>query len=45
VATDLAHIDLVGHRPVPYQVDGDYLGEADRFDLRYWEDALRLVVP
>jgi diacylglycerol kinase family enzyme len=45
VATDLAHISLVGYRPVPYQVDGDYLGEGDTFDLRYWEDALRLVVP
>lgn len=45
VATDLARITLVGHHPLPYQVDGDYLGEATHFDLRYWEGALRLVVP
>ncbi len=45
VATDLASVTLEGHRPVPYQVDGDHLGEAARFDLLYWEGALRLVVP
>ena len=31
--------------PLPYQVDGDYLGEADHLDLRFEADALRLVVP
>jgi diacylglycerol kinase family enzyme len=45
VATDLAHVELQCRRPLPYQVDGDYLGEADAFDVRYWADALRLVVP
>ncbi|HZQ86001.1 MAG TPA: diacylglycerol kinase family protein, partial [Acidimicrobiales bacterium] len=28
--TDLPGFTLVGHGPVPYQVDGDFLGETDR---------------
>lgn len=32
-------------RPIPYQVDGDHLGEATRFDLRYEPDSLVLVTP
>jgi diacylglycerol kinase family enzyme len=31
--------------PIPYQVDGDHLGEADRFDVTYEPDLLTLVVP
>jgi diacylglycerol kinase family enzyme len=38
-----AEVDAFG--PLPYQVDGDYLGEAEHFDLRSEPDALRLVVP
>jgi diacylglycerol kinase family enzyme len=34
-----------GHRPVPYQVDGDYLGESELIELRWAADALRLVLP
>ena len=30
---------------VPYQVDGDHLGGAERLDLLYEPDALRLVLP
>ena len=29
----------------PWQVDGDYLGESERLDIRYEPDALTLVVP
>lgn len=31
--------------PVPYQVDGDYLGTAERFEFAHHPDALKLVVP
>jgi hypothetical protein len=42
---DVDRLELVAHRPLPYQVDGDYLGEAEHFDLRCQTDALRLVLP
>ena len=29
VAHDLDHIEITGHGPFPYQVDGDFLGQAD----------------
>jgi diacylglycerol kinase family enzyme len=38
-------VELVANRPLPYQVDGDYLGEADRLVVRCVPDALRLVLP
>jgi diacylglycerol kinase family enzyme len=41
----LDFVEVIGYRPVPYQVDGDYLGEADQLTLRCVPDALRLVVP
>jgi len=31
--------------PFPYQLDGDYLGEADRLEFQHVPDALRLVMP
>jgi diacylglycerol kinase family enzyme len=34
-----------GFRPVPYQVDGDYLGETRRLDLSHAPDAVRLILP
>ena len=34
-----------GQAPIPYQVDGDYLGEARSLSLRHAPDALRLVFP
>jgi diacylglycerol kinase family enzyme len=42
---DLDRIQVIAYRPVPYQVDGDHLGDAERFDLRCESEALRLVVP
>ncbi len=41
----IATIELVGHRPLPYQVDGDHVGEVDRLVVRYVPDAMRLVLP
>lgn len=32
-------------RPFPYQVDGDYLGEITRLELRHVPDVMDLVVP
>ncbi|HLF99492.1 MAG TPA: diacylglycerol kinase family protein [Acidimicrobiia bacterium] len=34
-----------GHGPVPYQVDGDYLGTADELRFTYEPESLTLVVP
>lgn len=45
VATDLDFAVVKGYRPVPYQVDGDYLGETDELTLRCRPDALALVLP
>jgi len=42
---DINSATLVGHRPFPYQLDGDFLGEVDRLELRYEPDCLDLVVP
>lgn len=44
-ARGVAEVELIAARPLPYQVDGDYLGETDRLVVRRVPDALRLVVP
>ena len=31
--------------PVPYQVDGDDLGDGTTFDFQHHPDAIRLVLP
>jgi diacylglycerol kinase family enzyme len=36
---------VANHGPFPWQVDGDYLGEVERIEIRFIPDALRLVVP
>jgi diacylglycerol kinase family enzyme len=36
---------VVGHRPFPYQLDGDYLGEAEELIIEHRPNALRLVLP
>ncbi len=43
--TDLESFEILGHRPFPYQVDGDYLGEVDRLQFRHEPNALNLVLP
>lgn len=42
---DLQELTVTGHGPLPYQVDGEYLGEAQSFELRSQPGALRLVLP
>ena len=37
--------EVDGYGPVPFQVDGDYLGEIERLQLRHEPDVLRLVIP
>ncbi len=41
----LDEIVVTGYGPFPYQVDGDYLGTADRLVLSWERDALTLIVP
>jgi diacylglycerol kinase family enzyme len=43
--TDLTSFRVMGHRPFPYQVDGDYLGEVSSLEFHHEPDVLRLVVP
>lgn len=45
VAHDLGSLVVEGHGPLPYQVDGDFLGLDDRFEFEHRPDALALVVP
>ena len=42
---DVDHVSVTGNGPIPWQVDGDYLGEVDRLDVAYRPDALTLVIP
>ncbi len=44
-AEDLEAVTLTADQPVDYQVDGDYLGRGERFDLRSHPGALQLVIP
>jgi diacylglycerol kinase family enzyme len=45
----LADVDaltfIANDGPFPWQVDGDYLGEVERLDVRYVPDALTLLIP
>lgn len=43
--TDLPTLTIRGHRPVPHQVDGDYLGESDLLQVSHGGATIRLVVP
>lgn len=43
--TDLFELVVRGHGPVPYQVDGDFLGYADELRFAYEPESLTLVVP
>jgi diacylglycerol kinase family enzyme len=45
VADRVDRVRIEGYGPVPYQLDGDYLGEVGRLDLRHHPEAVRLVVP
>ncbi|HXW77944.1 MAG TPA: diacylglycerol kinase family protein [Acidimicrobiales bacterium] len=43
--TGLEGATIKGYGPVPYQLDGDYVGEADHIELRWAAEALSIVVP
>ncbi|MEZ5140200.1 MAG: hypothetical protein R2711_15935 [Acidimicrobiales bacterium] len=38
-------VEGIDGRPFPYQIDGDFLGEIDRIDLRHVPDIIDLVLP
>jgi hypothetical protein len=38
-------VDVVGHGPFPYQMDGDHLGDAETLTIRYRPDVLDVVLP
>ncbi len=42
---DVSRITVTGHRPVPWQADGDYLGETDKIVLTQSPHDLAVVVP
>ena len=41
----LTELRVIGHRPVPVQVDGDFAGRLTNLQLSYRPEALRLVLP
>jgi diacylglycerol kinase family enzyme len=43
--TDLRALDVRAYGPVPYQVDGDHLGDAELLEFRHEPDVLDLVLP
>jgi diacylglycerol kinase family enzyme len=45
VHENVSALTIDNHRPFPYQLDGDYLGEVTSLDFRHVPDAIRLVRP
>jgi diacylglycerol kinase family enzyme len=45
VRRDIRAATITCLRPVPYQLDGDYVGEANQIELRWAAEALSLVKP
>jgi len=43
--TDLAGLTIRAYGPIPYQVDGDYLGEVEHLTFRHEPEVLDLVAP
>jgi diacylglycerol kinase family enzyme len=43
--TDLAALSVRAYGPVPYQVDGDHLGDTEQLDFRHAPEVLDLVLP
>lgn len=43
--TDVQSFRIRAHDPVPYQVDGDFLGSVETLDFHHEPGALRLVLP
>ena len=42
---ELRQLTITSSHPIPHQVDGDDLGDADRLDVTYEPEVLTLVVP
>lgn len=45
IIRDVVRASLHPYRPLPYQVDGDYLGDSTHLDFRWEPESLRLIVP
>lgn len=45
IHTGLQSITVRGHRPFPWQVDGDHLGDTELLNFRFEPECLTLVVP
>jgi diacylglycerol kinase family enzyme len=45
VRTGLHGFTVTGHRPFPWQMDGDHLGDTELLEFRWEPDAIDLVVP
>jgi diacylglycerol kinase family enzyme len=43
--TDLDGLTVRTYGPVPYQVDGDHLGDTERLEFRHHPEALTIVMP
>lgn len=43
--TDVGHLEVIGHTPVPYQLDGDFLGRVRSLRISHEPDVLALVDP
>ena len=43
--TDVTRCTVLAKTHMPYQVDGDHLGEVERLEFRHEPDVLRLVLP
>lgn len=42
---DVSEVTVTGHRPFPYQLDGDYLGDVEELQIRHAPAILDLVMP
>ncbi len=42
---DLSALTVVGHRPFPFQMDGESCGRVDRLSIEHRPDALSVIVP
>lgn len=42
---DVAAVEVEGHRPFPFQLDGDHLGDIERLSIRHVPEVLDVVLP
>lgn len=43
--SELESVRVLGHRPFPYQLDGDFLGQVDSLELGHRRAGLHLIAP